>query len=244
MRALASTPASNSSARADNLAPNSLALAELIAGQHLFGSAPAAPHDASPEADRGPPVSRWVLTGTLEARTPEKGLAMLGQTLDAVRLRGVGDSILEGYRLVQVFADHVVIEHLGERVALRLQKERLPGPAGSELLAQAAPPAYPPGPPPRRFGPAYNNPLAYQIFRPTASLGEDGRYQGVEVGRSLKAQEYGLQPHDVITQVNGHPMTNPGVALKLMRELSEAPGEITVLRDGVPQTITVALGGG
>jgi general secretion pathway protein C len=81
-----------------------------------------------------------------------------------------------------------------------------------------------------------------EIIRPTPVL-MDGQLQGFRVypGRDRAAfGSLGLQPGDMITQVNGSPLTDPARGLSAITGLQ--PGDrvnVTVSRNGVTRDVTI-----
>jgi len=209
----------------------------LIVAGHLFGASVA----PKPDADVGPSLSQWVLTGTIAGTTPESGSAILGESAAKVHLHTAGEDIAPGYRLAQVFPERVTVEHDGERFSLQLPHgsgmlDSLgPGPVVADhagptrrSLPQGQAPEWDPGEPP-----------ALIILQPRPHIAPDGKYAGMEIsGRN--AVRLGLQVDDVVTQVNGRPIDSQDAGLTALQNLSTTgQATATVLRNGV--TLQMAL---
>ncbi len=170
---------------------------------------------------------------------------------ERVRVVAVGESAF-GARLAQVTADHVVLEVGGERVELRVAgatPRGLPPPAAVEAGVSALP----------------SEPVAVdqtlsreQVQRRLASeipriLGEtalqpateDGRIVGlrlVRVASGTLLTELGLQPGDVLTEINGTPTDSlPALIGLWMRLQNETALRATILRGGRPLQLSVTL---
>ncbi len=211
---------------------------------HLFGIQP----PSTPETVKS--ASSWVLTGTIEGPTPESGSAILGENAQSARFHATGESIASNFKLAQVFADHVVIDHLGELQILRLPRlQRLADAARAmPILVAGANTGGDDGQrreAPHRVTP-YNRPPAVQMLEPTPHIDANGDFAGVEVSVSDNAKRLGFQAGDVITEIDGRPVNSSAAALKLMREMSsaDAPSQVTVLRNGTPIGLTISLAGG
>ena len=80
------------------------------------------------------------------------------------------------------------------------------------------------------------------IIRPVPHV-QEGQVVGFRVnpGRDRAAFEaLGLQPGDVVTDINGTVLDDPSQGLQVFQSLGEATqANVTVLRDGVPQVIVI-----
>ena len=234
---------------------------------HLFGSAPAQqPVAAQP---RLAAATEWVLSGTLLGRTPDTGSAIIGPTATTTRFRAVGQELANGFRLVQVLADRVIIEAQGQRIAVKMTRSTLAVP----LLADASVPASPsgvgdssyvrqatvqheraPADVPKgaadevvaaawetRFAESASPAAA---LRPQPHRGRDGRYDGLEVTATAASNpgRFGLQTADVITRINGETFSTPLRARQALDLISDgAPVTLTVERNGAERQIALNL---
>lgn len=219
-----------------------------IANAHLFGIASAAgAADAGAAAQTN---SSLVLAGTIAYRDPGLGFAILGESAEAAKFYRIGDVVPGGAKLRAVYADRVELDANGSVQTVALPRQSLPGigmPASP--LPVAAAPTFMPSFPNRPAGlPTVNRAMAddpafvAEIIRPTPVL-MDGQLQGFRVypGRDRGAfGSLGLQPGDMITQVNGSPLTDPARGLSAITGLQ--PGDrvnVTVSRNGVTRDITI-----
>jgi general secretion pathway protein C len=214
-----------------------------IIRSHLFGESLI---DATAGMTAAPPVN-WVLSGIIAGQRPAGGYAIIGESARAARLRAVGDEVSNGFKLVEVLADQVLLERSGERIAVRMPRFRLGG-AGETLAAGAprgdsAPAAAPVVWHPRKGQPS-NRPPALVMLQPHARRMEDGRVammvMGEGNGSNLAA--LGLQRGDIITAVDGHPVGSSEVMMQLLKQMSTGcPVMVTVIRQGNEHEMPLAL---
>lgn len=219
-----------------------------IANAHLFGIA-GAPGGAD-AAGAAQSASNLVLAGTIAYRDPGLGFAILGESAESAKFYRIGDAVPGGAKLRAVYADRVELDANGSIQTLALPRQSLAGigmPASPMPVAMS--PMVMPSFPNRPAGlPSVNRAMAddpafvAEIIRPTPVL-MDGQLQGFRVypGRDRGAfGSLGLQPGDMITQVNGSPLTDPARGLSAITGLQ--PGDrvnVTVSRNGVTRDITI-----
>ena len=88
--------------------------------------------------------------------------------------------------------------------------------------------------------------LEFMRIQPYAAKGKMQGYRVFPGQNPALFRQSGLQPGDVITQVNGISLTNNASAMQAMAQLRHARGtvELDVLRHGKPMHVTVNLSGG
>lgn len=185
-----------------------------------------------------------VLTGVVVSPAPGRSTALLSCEGRA-RAVQVGESTC-GERLVAVAAGSVTLEAEGTR------RELLLGAAGPAPLApppKAAAEAAPPGE--RTLARAdVERRLAQEIPRILAEttllpVTEDGRVTGFALTRLPEGSllsDTGLQPGDVLLEVNGTPVDSLATLAGLFTRLrQESDIQARVLRGGSPLTLTVRL---
>lgn len=224
---------------------DSLEAGAQIASAHLFGVVPVSSAEAAPNVV----TTQWVLTGTVATRDPNSGLAILGSNDDKTHLVAAGEEIAPEYKLAQVYSDHVTVVHAGEVMTVRI-KRSVQGTASSLLASLGAQPAAladgtPTEASPEQARRPQNFVLADALLRPAPWHDASGNYAGMTLpgavnGRMLN--RYGFKKEDVITAVNGRPITNLVSQQKALKEMSRGvPAEVTVVRDGMPQQMSVIL---
>lgn len=208
--------------------------ANLIAAAHLFGQAAAAGNAAgAPQT-----TAALVLAGTIAYNDPELGYAILGESAQAGRMYKVGATVPGGATLHSVYADRVILSRNGALETLALPRSLLPGmpppraPAG--LAAGGSAPNAVVDTVRRAIAQDPN--VVAEVIRPTPVL-MDGQLKGFRVypGRDrARFAALGLQPGDLITQVNGNDLNDPAAGLQALQGL--APGDqvnVTITRNGV-----------
>lgn len=220
--------------------------AAAIASSHLFGE---------PEATAGSPVDApqtnmpLVLTGIIAADNPEHGLAIVGETAVAARVRAVGDTLPGGAKLHAVHGDRVLLDRGGRIEALVLPRQYTSSPG-------SAPPPRPP-PPVAAAAPIESpamermrqiiteNPGALSDIMRQQPVFAQGKQRGYRVypGRNRQAfMRLGLRPGDLVTAINGTPLDDPARGQEIFRTLgSSSEARITVMRNGRSQDLTLDM---
>ncbi len=208
---------------------------------HLFGTTAV----AQSVAGDAPPT--WSLRGVAAGDRPEEGWAILGADPKQIRLHFVGDEIVDGFRLTQVFPDRVTIVGRDEKLTLRLPHQQIGGGVTASNAAEATRP-----PPPHLAAAIWHPPKgtiapplpAQLLLRPgphydAASGQYDGmRLQGTEAGLGW----LGLKPSDVITAVDGQSILNSTDVQKALRDLSSGRTMlVTVNREGASMQVPVTI---
>ena len=201
---------------------------------HLFGGASP---DAASGVDAPPTNVALVLAGTLAVRDPKAGLAIIGETAQTGHVVAVGATLPGGVRLHEVYADRVVLDRNGMLETLPLP-HALGGAAGARVAARGAEP--PIAEAVQKLiagGPA----VIGDVLRPLPSY-SNGQLKGFRVyaGRDRrKFAKLGLQPGDVVTQVNGVPLGDSQKGLDALRTLGGGTATVTVERGGATQQLTI-----
>lgn len=203
---------------------------------HLFGGSTAAASGAEAPRTR----VALVLAGTLAVRDPKAGLAIIGETAQAGHVYAAGSALPGGVRLHEVYADRVVLDRDGA-----LETLPLPRAIGGTVVprrALAAPGAEPPLAESVQKLIAGGPEVVGDVLRPMPSY-SNGQLKGFRVyaGRDRrKFAKLGLQPGDVVTQVNGVPLGDAQHGLEALRTLGGAGSAIvTIERGGATQQLTV-----
>jgi general secretion pathway protein C len=215
----------------------------VLTNSHLFGEAAeqAAPVAAA-VVDAPDTTLSLTLRGILSKEGDPEGSCIIEGSRGDSKTYYVGQTVenADGATLHSVYADRVLLDRSGRLETLRLPKE---------LTASAGSPMGMPSPLPQ---PAQSAPLREVISDNAARLGDiirpvphvqEGQMIGFRVnpGRDRAAFEaLGLQPGDVVTDINGTVLDDPGQGLQVFQSLGEATqANVTVLRDGVPQVIVI-----
>lgn len=218
--------------------------ARQIVVAHLFGEAPRA-REASAAASK----TQWVLIGVITTGDPHAGFAIIGPSATAARLVLCGHEVARGVLVREIYADRVVIDLQGHQETLRIHwydSGRPSEPARKTISnpAQPAPdtvvaeateddPNEPFLPPPPNDEGAVWKALA---LRPTLSGSQ--RVGARVFGTGAAARALGLDPGDIIVEVNGVPGgANFQYALSQVTEGD--PIMLTVNRGGTSVPVTI-----
>lgn len=220
---------------------------EALLQAHLFGEAPAEAEPAAPEqiVDAPDTTLNLQLTGIVSRSESERGQAIIANGREE-KVYSVGDAI-DGTnaRLHSVYYDRVILNRGGGRLeALRLPKE-LTARAGARPMARQLRPA--PPPPSQaslREVISDNASRITEVIRPSPHI-EGGEVVGFRVnpGRNREAFDaLGLQPGDVVTEVNGTLLNDASAGLRLFQALGEATmANVTLMREGTTQTLVIDM---
>ncbi len=232
-------------------AQDSVALAAgSIKGAHLFGVAPAESRGLA--FQDGSPRPLLVLTGVIALGDPAHGLAIIGPER-ADRLFQVSAELPDGSLLREVYPDHVVLERSGTLETVMLRKRNgvipallalAPNPTPASQTEDVPTPAGPEGGTvtenPREFSTArrwFNGLSARQVPSP------DGRFEGLALHPTPRyKRDYGVQNGDVVTEINGVPLEDPGTAARVLQQARGSKVSVTIQRDGAPQQLTLDVG--
>lgn len=163
---------------------------------------------------------------------------------------GIGDKLKGGVTIKEIHPDHVVLERRGQAEILKLQKHSSLGPGaitrtrtpnnlrsiGNLTPAQAL------------------TKIRKEILKSPASFGDYAlpvliKERGKQIGYRLQPQskgkllaDLGLQPNDVITEINGIKLDKPQNGLSALRKLSTAKNlSIMVKRNGGSVPLNIQL---
>src|SRR5882672_795282 len=238
---------------APSSAPANQALGDYsaLSSSHLFGEAPKQSSTAviQPAVVDAPDTTLSVtLKGILAFDSEGRGTVIISSNSGEDRTYQVGQEIenANGTTLNSVYADRVLLNRGDRLETLRLPKQQGTGPAGSPATRAGAsflPPA---------AAPAQNDTLRQVISQNATKLTDiirlapaidGGQVVGFRVnpGRDKETFEaLGLKAGDVVTDINGTVLDDPGKGLQVFESLGEATmANVTVLRDGSPQVIVI-----
>ncbi|MGK2910636.1 MAG: type II secretion system protein N [Sphingobium sp.] len=148
----------------------------------------------------------------------------------------VGDDILPGVKLKAVAFDHIVIDRGGTDETVFLDQ--------SQAAPVADPSATPSGPGqtvPQNIVPQSITPAAVKSDIGFSPRTEGGRITGLVLSpRGAAFQSAGFQPGDIVTQVNGRPITSAADLQALQNQI--APGaRISLMVERGATTVPIAL---
>jgi general secretion pathway protein C len=227
--------------------PGASSSLDSLANWHPFGEASqAAPEPAAEQVVDAPDTTlSLVLNGVWARADPEDGTASISSGRGEQKFYHSGAPIDggNGATLHSVYENRVLINRSG-----RLETLRFPQP---EELAGAAPPMARVAPPtPQNTGGSLREVLSANASRITDVIRasphlEGGQMVGYRItpGRDRDAfAALGLEPGDVLTDVNGTVLNDMATSLQVFESLGEASmATVTVLREGTPQVIVIDM---
>jgi general secretion pathway protein C len=210
-----------------------------IADAHLFGLATAV--EATDPNDVAPTQMPLVLAGVMATSEPTSGFAFIGESAAMAKFHRVGETLPGGVKLHSVYSDRVMLDRGG-----RLESLLLPHYQGSASLPVVI--AGRPAPQPTRFAEnlrriAETNPAAFsEIVRPQPVFA-GGTQRGYRVYPGRNRQQFvklGLQPGDLVTAVNGTPLSDQANSMQIFNTISSTDRvTLTVERNGQTQQLNV-----
>jgi general secretion pathway protein C len=207
-----------------------------ILDAHLFGETPAPVVKVDPEHAPDTDLA-LTLTGVVASRHPERGYAILGATGAPTHLYRTGGPVDEagGGRLLQVFADRVVIDINGKLETLRLPKQNLFGPAGgaTEVARIEPPPKHVDDPDVITAAEGWFS----QLNLEQTNVGPTGLV--MHPAKRFQRQ-YGLRDSDILTAVDGVEITDTQTLADTLRTTAKSLS-LTFVRDGVPRTVNLPM---
>jgi general secretion pathway protein C len=182
-------------------------------------------------------VAAWDSKGRLD---PKGGFALIGTSATDVRNYRVGGILSGGARLHEVHQDRVLLDRGGSIEALMLPpRVGLPAPPPLPPVTGGAVPVQ------RVQQVMRENPgILNQIMIRSAVLA-NGKLQGLRVNPGPNRQAFdklGLRPADLVTAINGTPLSDQTRAEEVFNSLSSAAeANITVERNGTRQELHLNL---
>lgn len=180
---------------------------------------------------------RLILTGTLPGRSPYEGLAFIGIDARHPQTYSAGALLANGARLVAIFPRYVVLQKYDRQARLylggghdqdrRSSLDSVLSVGGRQTLVPAV----------------ANSEEEFTDFIRQTPLYDGVTVRGFQVYPGKQAAVFaqmGLRPGDVITAVDGMPLTDPTMAVEAFRQLAAGTSETAeLIRDGKPATVTL-----
>lgn len=238
-----------------NNSSDPLEQANLTAGLHLFGvvDADRPPLPPQPPGPLPQTTLNFKLTGIFAYTPTERAIAIISEGAGDQSAFGIGDQLLNGVTLVEVFKDHVIINNAGKLEKLSLSE----GPTATTVRPTTQVPIKPtqalqqtaaidlPTTPTELRQLFIEKPSLLGRVVATAPYQENGKLIGYQITPKqnpeiLEAQ--GIYGGDVITSVNGIALNSQKQAMRALRNAVRAPTlELVLLRDGVEVAATISL---
>jgi general secretion pathway protein C len=208
-----------------------------IANRHLFGM-------ATPSTTQNAPDTTLALTlhGIVSGRGVADSRALILANGDEEPY-SVGAQLPGGAVIRAIYPDRVMLERDGRVEALRLPKSDSGG--GNTMTSTGpSPPMGMPPPMPQNLGQLRqaiaNNPERLMDSVRAMPVMQQNKLTGYRIypaGNPAIFNQLGLKPGDVVTAVNGIPLTDPAQSMRILSSVKTSQQvSVTLLRNGQPQT--------
>ena len=217
-----------------------------VANQHLFGLAnqPAGNLNNAPDT-----TLALTLHGIVAGRNAQDSRALIVANGDEEPY-AVGAAVPGGAVIRAIFPDRVMLDRNGRVEALRLPKNESGAPGGvTPMMPASAPVADDAAPAPQNLGElrqqiAQNPERLMDVVRamPVQDQGKLTGYRIYPTGNSPLFAQMGLRPGDVVTAVNGIPLTDPAQSMRILSAVKTSDQiTVTLLRNGQSQTVPLEM---
>ncbi len=218
--------------------------ASQVAAKHIFGTAGAGPTNLNNAPDT---TLALTLHGIVAGKRAADSRALIVANGDE-QPYAIGGQVPGGAVIRAIYPDRVLLERDGRVEALRLPKADDNGVGvaspGMPMQRQQA------APQPQNLGQLrqeiMNNPQRLMDVIRAMPVMDHGKLTGYRIypaGNPSAFNQLGLKPGDVVTAVNGIPLTDPAQSMRVMSSLKTSDQvSITLTRNGQSQTQVLQMG--
>jgi general secretion pathway protein C len=224
--------------------------ADSLATAHLFGQYEAVATNTS-LANAPDTQLAFTLIGILSGSREKESRALISKDNDDGAPYAIGQDVAPGISLQAIFPDRVILSRQGKLETLRLDKDApssniIPqGPSTVSGEAQEGTPAAAAMLSQIKSQVLTDPSKAANFIRVQPMTGEGG-IKGYRVYPGPERNGFnasGLKPGDVVTAINGVPLSDQSQALQLLQNLSTASQvTLSIDRNGASQTVSVSAG--
>lgn len=223
-----------------------------LVAAHLFGEPAAEVADAQPDPVDAPDTTlNLVLKGIFASKLDGESRALIDSGRGDEKAYAVGDEISRGTDIYEIYADRVILDRGGRLETLRLEKDK----AATTPVASTRSASRSSSGDVRRVETSQallniretlladpSKASQYLRVQPAYNAGKLRGYR-IYPGRNRSLfNEAGLRPGDLVTEINGTRLDDPGQALQMLGTLSQATSlSVVILRGGQPQTLSLSL---
>lgn len=225
-----------------------------IVNWHLFGSSTAsAPGQSSASAPIDAPETRLnlILRGVLSSDDANEARAIVAEPNGTENFFRVGAELPGGAELKEIHPDRIILMRAGRHETLRLPREMMDASGTSGELEQGRANGFAPVGDPSALLGEYRaqmeqNPQALlDLARAVPAPAPGGGISGFRLFPGNKPAlfaQLGLQPGDLVKEVNGLMMDNPMRGAELLQSLRESDQlDLRIERDGQEINLSVAI---
>ena len=216
-----------------------------LTGAHLFGEAERAAVSAPTKAPET--QLNLELRGVIAADPMADSSAIIAQGKGGKEdVYGIGDKLPGGVSITEVHPENVILERGGHLETLNLVKDSEVGNIISTDDGNSNLPAATPGEALRNIrSDIMKNPTSFGEYALPVVVKDEGQQIGYRLQPQQKGDmlsEIGLEPQDVITEINGIKLDNPQNGIIALRKLSSANTiNIKVRRNGAEVPLNIQL---
>jgi general secretion pathway protein C len=213
-----------------------------IVNAHLFGKA--APNGAPIDGSKveAPETNlNLQLKATVAAGDSKYSHAIINDGAGGEKVYFLKGTVPGGATLQSIQPDRVILSRGGALEALLLPREGAP-PGTAPRLPPVATTLGRPAPGSMQEAITQNANTITQVIRPQPYM-PNGELKGYRVYPGRNREQFvalGLQPGDLVTEINGMSLNNPQQAMQIFKALGETTqAQVMVERDGKSQTLTL-----
>jgi general secretion pathway protein C len=212
--------------------------AEQVAARHLFGTAQAGNTGPAPDT-----TLAFTLHGIAAAKRTSDSRALIEANGDEEPY-GVGAQLPGGVKIHAIYADRVILDRGGRLETLRLPEQDIGGGGGNVSGIQTMRQPQAMAPPTQNLGQLrqeiMNNPTRLMEVVRTMPVMDHGKLTGYRIYPASNPSVFnqlGLKAGDVVTAVNGIPLTDPAQSMRVLSTLKTSDQiSVSLLRNGQQQT--------
>ncbi len=216
-----------------------------IAAANIFGETPAeapAVPDVNPD-ELDETRLNLTLRATIASTDDTVALAIIANDRGEEKVYAIGDAIAGGSKLHSVLPDRAILNNNGKLEALPLPKEFKSG-SGTTTRSSTRRSSSSQARVARELQAtlAQNPAKLTDLIRPQPVF-SNGKQLGYRVYPGRRRQQFvslGLKPGDLVTEINGTPLTDPAKGADIFRSLADANQvTVTVERNGTPEVLVL-----
>lgn len=231
----------------DVIKPEARTSLSTVPALHVFGESDKEPVAIDQPIEAPDTRLRLELTGLFASTDPQQSIAIIAEKNGKDAAYRVGDSVPGNATVHEIYADRVILSRLGNLETLRLKEPAEKLEIGrSEIPTAGDTDAEPHTSPMLKDMQEMYREDPQKLFSQLriTPVTEEGRITGYRFSHNNKEfmQQIGLSPQDIITAVNGVPVSDSGKLFAMMKDADQL-GEVnlTVLRDGEPQDLYIRI---
>ena len=216
-----------------------------LTNAHLFGRMDQI--EATQTATAAPDTRlNLVLRGVLAADPMKTASAIIASGKNGKEeIYGLGETVPGGVTLREVHPEYVILERQGRLETLRLLRDSADVQIETDTESQSAYPATPAEALTSIRKEIMKNPTSFGDYALPVVVKENGKQVGYRLQPQKKGEmlvELGLEPNDVITEINGVKLDQPQNGMSALRALSTA-NEISLMvkRNGTEVPLNIQL---